>query len=274
MMPRAFAFIRQRSRASATTMSSSTGRGSGTGSTAWIRDSVIRSWTRLVSRCASWRILPANRRTASASSAASSMVSASRASAPTGVLSSWLVLATKSRLTSSTRRLSVWSSASTRTSPPPPTAAPSGATRTADLAVPPDLAGQGGQFGDHEPVALDQAEGAGRGARPQHPVVAVHDHGGGGQHRQDRGDAGRQPRGLVSSPDAVGAVGPHGARSGGSYSHAISAVRAGQGRERGRLTGSMVCGSSMRKTAGLDSPGDIRRLFTYRTNCVYLAWLI
>src|SRR5580658_2042016 len=143
VMPRAFAFIRQRSTASATTMSSSTGRGSGTGSTAWIRDSVIRSWTRLVSRCASWRILPAKRRTASASSAASSMVSASRASAPTGVLSSWLVLATKSRLTSSTRRLSVWSSARTRTSPPPPTAAPRGATRTAKLVVLPPSLGTG-----------------------------------------------------------------------------------------------------------------------------------
>ena len=121
----------------------STGRGSGTGSAAWILDSVIRSWTRLVSRCASWRILPANRRTASASSAASSIVSASRASAPTGVLSSWLVLATKSRLTSSTRRLSVWSSASTRTRPPPPTAAPSGATRTAKLVVRPPNLGTG-----------------------------------------------------------------------------------------------------------------------------------
>ncbi len=142
-MPRAFAFIRHRSSASATTTSRLTGRGSGTGSTAWILDSVIRSWTRLVSRCASWRILPANLRTASASSAASSIVSASRASAPTGVLSSWLVLATKSRLTSSTRRLSVWSSASTRTRPPPPTAAPSGATRTAKLVVRPPSLGTG-----------------------------------------------------------------------------------------------------------------------------------
>ena len=142
-MPRAFAFIRQRSTASATAMSIPTGRGSGTGSTAWIRDSVIRSWTRFVSRCASWRILAANRRTASGSSAASSIVSASRASAPTGVLSSWLVLATKSRLTSSTRRLSVWSSASTRTSPPPPTAPPSGATRTAKLVVRPPNLGTG-----------------------------------------------------------------------------------------------------------------------------------
>ena len=72
---------------------------------------------------------PAKRRTASGSSAASSMVSASRASAPTGVFSSWLMLATKSRRTSSTRRLSVWSSASSRMRP----SVPSGATRTAKL---------------------------------------------------------------------------------------------------------------------------------------------
>ena len=77
------------------------------------------------------------RRTASGSSAASSTVSASSASAPTGVLSSWLVLATKSRRTSSTRLLSVWSSASSSTRPPSPTAAPSGATRTAKLVVRP-----------------------------------------------------------------------------------------------------------------------------------------
>ena len=105
-----------------------------------MRDSVIRSWASLVSRDASCRIRPAKRRTASGSSAASSTVSASSASAPTGVLSSWLTLATKSRRTSSTRRLSVWSSASSSTRPPPPTPDPSGATRTAKLVVrPPNL---------------------------------------------------------------------------------------------------------------------------------------
>ena len=44
----------------------------------------------------------------------SSRASASSASAPTGVLSSWLTLATKSRRTASTRRASVTSSTSTR----------------------------------------------------------------------------------------------------------------------------------------------------------------
>ena len=96
-----------------------------------------------MSRAASWRIRPANRRTASASSAASSIVSASSASAPTGVFSSWLTLATKSRRTSSTRCRSVWSSASTRTSPPPPTVPDSGATRTAKVVVRPPKRGTG-----------------------------------------------------------------------------------------------------------------------------------
>ena len=167
------------------------GLGSGTGSAAWIRDSMIRSWTRSVSREASWRMRPANRSTASGSCTASSTVSASRARAPTGVLSSWLMLATKSRRTSSTRRLSVWSSASSSTSPP---SADLGAERghpdreaggapvgpagrdldlaLADLAVPADLAGQRDQLADDQRVAVDQPERAGGGAGSQHPVVA------------------------------------------------------------------------------------------------------
>ncbi len=138
------------------------------------------SCTRLVSLLASWRIRPANRLTASGSSAASSTVSASSASAPTGVLSSWLVLATKSLRTSSTRRRSVWSSTSSKTSPPPPTPGPSGATLTAklvvlpfsaaggdvdltlaDLAVPADLTGECEQFSYDKLFPFDQPEGAG-----------------------------------------------------------------------------------------------------------------
>ena len=68
------------------------------------------------SRSDSCCIRPANRRTASGSSAASGSASASSDSAPTGVLSSWLTLATKSRRTASTRRASVRSSTSTSTS--------------------------------------------------------------------------------------------------------------------------------------------------------------
>ena len=128
-----------------------------------------------------------------------------------------------------------------------------------DLAVPSYLASEGGQFGDHEPVAFDQAEGPGRGAGPQHAVVAVDHDGRGGEHRQDGGDTGGQPGGLVRRPEPGVTHRAYGAIP-GSHSHAISAVRVCggcqgdrgvrppvastvQGRERGRLTASMVCGS-------------------------------
>lgn len=122
------ALVRQPSSASATTSSTETERRSGSGSSPWTRDSVIRSWTRFVSRTDSYCIRPANRRTASGSSAAFSTVSASSHSAPTGVLSSWLTFATKSRRIASVRCMSVRSSASTRTRP----CEPSGVTRTAN----------------------------------------------------------------------------------------------------------------------------------------------
>ena len=203
-IPRAPAFIRHLSSASATTASSLTGTGSGTGSAAWILDRVIRSFTRLVSLDASYRMRPAKRRTASGSSAASSTVSASRARAPTGVLSSWLTLATKSRLTSSTRRLSVWSSASTSTSPPPARRAERGDANgeaggavavlvigdldlaLADLAVPANLPGQGEQLADEQLIPLDEPERTRRRARAQDPVLAVEDHGGGRKHGENR----------------------------------------------------------------------------------------
>ena len=206
-----------------------------------------------------------------------------------GVLSSWLVLATKSRFTSSTRRLSVWSSARTRTSPPPPTAAPRGATRTAklvvpsaqpghrdlelalpDLAVPSHLAGQGGQFGDHEPVPLDQPEGPGRGAGPQHAVIAVHHDGRGGEDRQDGGNAREQPGGLMGGPQPGVTRGPDGAAPGGSYRHAISAVRASGAAPTENVNGEdshtqwyAVAPRAIQRDRG--SPGDIRRLFILRT---------
>ena len=71
-------------------------------------------------RKASFSMRSASRRPTAGSSSASS-VSASRPSAPTGVLSSWLMLATKSRRTASSRRRSVTSSMTTST----PTARPS-----------------------------------------------------------------------------------------------------------------------------------------------------
>ena len=55
------------------------------------------------SRLASMSTFSANRRTVSESSADASSASASSAIAPTGVLSSWLTLATKSRRVASMR---------------------------------------------------------------------------------------------------------------------------------------------------------------------------
>ena len=80
--------------------------------------------TSRLSRSLSMSIRPANRLTASGSSEASSTASDSSRMAPTGVLSSWLTLATKSRRTSSIRRSRVRSSTRASTS-----AMPSGATR-------------------------------------------------------------------------------------------------------------------------------------------------
>ena len=99
-------------------------RGVSSGSSPWSRDSSMICWTSRVSRSLSVSIRPANRLTASGSSAASVTASASSRIAPTGVFSSWLTLATKSRRTASTRRSRVRSSTSASTS-----REPSGATR-------------------------------------------------------------------------------------------------------------------------------------------------
>lgn len=118
------AWWRQRSMASATSSPTGTGSASSSGSSFCTRERSISSCTRLVSRVASICMRPANRCTASGSSEASITASDSRDSAPTGVLSSWLTLATKSRRTASMRRASVRSSTSSSTS-----REPSGATR-------------------------------------------------------------------------------------------------------------------------------------------------
>ena len=106
------------------TSSMLTAVGVSSGSSAWSRDSSMICWTSRESRSLSVSIRPANRLTASGSSLASATASDSSRIAPTGVLSSWLTLATKSRRTASTRRSRVRSStrASTRREP-------SGATR-------------------------------------------------------------------------------------------------------------------------------------------------
>ena len=215
------------------------------------RDSVMRSWTRLVSRCASCRIWPANRRTASASSAASSIVSASSASAPdrrlelvAGVgdeVPLHLVHPAAFRLVlgEHENEPAAADGAAERRHPDREARRPAAEPghrdlelAFPDLAVPAHLAGQRGELADHQAIALDQPERAGRSARPQHPVVAVDDHGRGGQHGQDGGDARRQPGGLFRRPQprapclARSAAGPRGP---GSYRHATSVIGAGQG---------------------------------------------
>ncbi len=113
------AACRQRSMASATSSSTRTGSASSRGSSFWTRDRSMSSCTRLVRRVASICMRPANRSTASGSSEASMTASDSSESAPTGVFSSWLTLATKSRRTASMRRASVRSSTSSSTSRDP-----------------------------------------------------------------------------------------------------------------------------------------------------------
>ena len=121
------------STAVATAASTSTMTGVSSGSLPWSRESSMICWTSLVSRSLSVSIRVAKRWTASGSSAASVTASASRRMAPTGVFSSWLTLATKSRRTVSTRFSRVRSSTSARTR-----RAPSGATRAVSVrAVPP-----------------------------------------------------------------------------------------------------------------------------------------
>ena len=140
---------------------------------------------------------PAKRWTASGSSAAPSMASASRASAPTGVFSSCPTLATKSRRTASTRRASV-TSCSTRATGPgggsvplcsrtpcTPDQAGAGAGQVAGQADvgPPAAAGahllhQAEQLRHHQPAAAHDAQRAGGRVGQQHRVVGVdEDHG-------------------------------------------------------------------------------------------------
>ena len=89
--------------------------GVSSGSSPCSRESSMICCTSRASRSLSVSIRPAKRWTASGSSAASVTASASSRIAPTGVFSSWLTLATKSRRTASTRRSRVRSSTSAST---------------------------------------------------------------------------------------------------------------------------------------------------------------
>ena len=112
-MPRWSAVARTRSMASAMTRLTRTGSRDGASSDS-IRERSSRSSMIRLTRKASLWIRPARRWATSASGSATS-VSASRPSAPMGVLSSWLTLATKSRRISSSRRRSETSSMSAMT---------------------------------------------------------------------------------------------------------------------------------------------------------------
>ena len=193
--------------ASATSSSTPTGSESSSGSSFCTRERSISSWTRLVSRVASFCMRPAKRSTASGSSAASRTASESRESAPTGVFSSWLTFATKSRRTASMRRASVRSSTRSSTSrepsgatraetasasPPPRAAAWQIQLDLAYLAVPPGVAGHLEHRLDGELAAAHQPEGVRGGAGLDHGVGLVEHDGGGAQHGQDGVDAGRE----------------------------------------------------------------------------------
>ena len=97
-------------------LSASTATGWSSGSSPWRRESSMICCTSRASRSLSVCIRPANRCTASGSSAASMTASERSLMAPTGVLSSWLTLATKSRRIDSTRRSRVRSSTRASTS--------------------------------------------------------------------------------------------------------------------------------------------------------------
>ena len=111
----AAALVRLRSAESRSRSSTWMGSAWANGSSPCTRERSMSSMTRVARRCASLVIRPAKRATASGSSAQASTDSARSERAATGVFSSWLTFATKSRRTSSTRRASVLSATRTRT---------------------------------------------------------------------------------------------------------------------------------------------------------------
>ena len=139
-MPFDWAASRVRSMASCSTRDTGTGSIRGGASPLCKRERSMSSWTSRDSRRASTVIRSAKRRTEAGSSLDSLMASASRLKAPTGVLSSWLTLATKSRRTASTRCASVTSS---RTM----TISPSGKLMTRTRADGPALSRRGSRSG-------------------------------------------------------------------------------------------------------------------------------
>ena len=112
-MPRWSAVARTRSMASAMTRLTNTGSRGGASSDSMRERSSRSSMMRLTRKASLW-MRPASR-CATSGSGSDTSVSARRPSAPIGVLSSWLTLATKSRRISSSRRRSETSSMSAMT---------------------------------------------------------------------------------------------------------------------------------------------------------------
>ena len=211
---RAPASVRLSSIARAMILSTSTATGSSSGSSPWSRESSMICWTSRASRSLSVCIRPANRCTASGSSAASMTASESSWIAPTGVFSSWLTLATKSRRIDSTRRSRVRSSTRASTSWRAERGHPGGHVARwhplalheqlglADLAVAAYLPDQLGQLAHGDLVAADQSH-RDRGRRGlEHRVAGVDDQGAAAQHGEHGGHTGRQRR-LRGRPGAA-----------------------------------------------------------------------
>ena len=200
------------------------GTSSGSGSPPCSRDRSMSSRTSRPSRSASCAMRPAKRCTASGSSAACSIASARRASAPTGVFSSCPTLATKSRRTASdaaglgdvlrARARPGRAAARCRCAAGRRARRPAGGRSR-----PGRRAGgrrRGGcrrraprctrveQVGDEQPGAAHDAEGAGGGVGQQHRVVDVDEDDGGVHEVQQPAREGRPRAGPTTAASAAG----------------------------------------------------------------------
>jgi hypothetical protein len=121
----------------------------------------------------------------------------------------------------------------------------------ADLTVPANLPGEGGELAHHEPVALDDPEGAGGGAGAQHAVLTVDDDGGRRKYGKDRRNPWRQFRRLLRGSEPRVPRLPHSLSRTRLHRHAVSltwediCLRSGtRGSDQSILTYLMVCAAS------------------------------